>query len=65
MDPGEARVDGRHSHLVVSGTYRSGTTFVDKVSSTTGSQLAVGTIIPVASTAGFYVGQDVAGTGID
>ena len=42
----------------------SGTTFVDKVSSTTGSQLAVGTIIPVASTAGFYVGQDVTGTGI-
>jgi autotransporter-associated beta strand protein len=42
----------------------SGTTFVDRVASTTGSQLAVGTIIPVASVAGFYVGQDVTGTGI-
>lgn len=43
----------------------AGTTFVDKVADTTGSQLAAGTIIPVASSAGFYVGQEVFGDGID
>jgi len=43
----------------------AGATFVDKVADTTGSQLAAGTIIPVASSAGFYVGQEVFGDGID
>ena len=42
----------------------AGTTFADKVAATTGSQLLAGTIVPVASTAGFYVGQPVSGTGI-
>ena len=42
----------------------AGTTFADKVAATTGTQLLAGTIVPVASTAGFYVGQRVSGTGI-
>ena len=42
----------------------AGTTFTDKVAATTGSQLLTGTILPVASSAGFYVGQRVSGTGI-
>ena len=42
----------------------AGTTFADKVAATTGSQLLAGTIVPVASTAGFYVGQRVSGPGI-
>ncbi len=42
----------------------AGTTFADKVAATTGSQLAAGTIVPVASSAGFYVGQPVSGPGI-
>ncbi len=40
------------------------TTFADKVAATTGAQLAAGTIVPVAASAGFYVGQEVSGTGI-
>jgi len=40
------------------------TTFADKVAATTGAQLAAGTIVPVASSTGFYVGQAVSGTGI-
>jgi fibronectin-binding autotransporter adhesin len=42
----------------------AGTTFADKVAGTTGSQVAVSTIIPVASSAGFYRNQLVSGTGI-
>ena len=42
----------------------AGTTFADKVAATTGTQLLAGTIVPVASTAGFYVGQRVSGAGI-
>ena len=42
----------------------AGTTFADKVAATTGTQLLAGTIVPVASSAGFYVGQPVSGTGI-
>ncbi len=42
----------------------AGTTFADKVAATTGSQLLAGTIVPVASAAGFYVGQRVSGPGI-
>ena len=42
----------------------AGTTFADKVAATTGTQLLAGTIVPVASTAGFYVGQRVSGPGI-
>ena len=42
----------------------AGTTFADRVAATTGSQLAAGTIVPVASSAGFYVGQRVSGTGL-
>ena len=42
----------------------AGATFADKVAATTGAQLAAGTIIPVAASAGFYVGQEVSGTGI-
>jgi autotransporter-associated beta strand protein len=40
------------------------TTFVDQVAGTTGSQTVLGTVVPVASTTGFYAGQRVAGTGI-
>jgi autotransporter-associated beta strand protein len=43
----------------------AGATFADKVAATTGAQLAAGTIVPVAASAGFYVGQRVAGTGLD
>lgn len=42
----------------------AGATFADKVAATTGAQLAAGTIVPVAASAGFYVGQRVAGTGL-
>ncbi|GBL25065.1 uncharacterized protein 443R [Opitutia bacterium] len=42
----------------------AGTTFADKVAGTTGSQVAVSAIIPVASSAGFYRNQLVSGTGI-
>jgi autotransporter-associated beta strand protein len=42
----------------------AGTTFADKVAATTGTQLLAGTVVPVASAAGFYVGQRVSGTGI-
>ena len=42
----------------------AGSTFADKVAATTGAQLAAGTIVPVAASAGFYVGQEVSGTGI-
>ena len=43
----------------------AGATFADKVAATTGAQLAAGTIVPVAASAGFYVGQRVSGTGLD
>lgn len=43
----------------------AGATFADKVAATTGAQLAAGTIVPVAASAGFYVGQRVAGPGLD
>jgi len=42
----------------------SNTTFVDKVAGTTGSQTVLGSVVPVASTVGFYPGQAVTGTGI-
>ena len=42
----------------------AGTTFADKVAATTGTQLLAGTVVPVASAAGFYVGQRVSGAGI-
>ena len=42
----------------------AGTTFADKVAATTGTQLLAGTVVPVASAAGFYVGQRVSGPGI-
>jgi autotransporter-associated beta strand protein len=42
----------------------TGTTFVDKVAGTTGTQTVLGAVVPVASTTGFYAGQAVSGTGI-
>lgn len=42
----------------------AGSTFADKVAATTGAQLAAGTIVPVAASAGFYVGQRVSGPGL-
>lgn len=42
----------------------TGTTFVDKVAGTTGTQTVLGAVVPVASTTGFYAGQAVSGNGI-